>query len=133
METIEKNLVPESKRSGFLPRHVGKAFFFFENAVYDWMGQLCPEYQGGYWQFYELSSGGFFMAFDSEQPLKVTFPQNYFEEMMTPEAASIAANLFALNSLCWKTESQQLIDAYYALRDFAASHQEGAKILRVID
>lgn len=133
METITKTQVPEAQRGDFLPRHVGNAFMRFENSIYDWMGQLCADYNGGYWQFYELSNGGFFMALDSEKRFRAVWPDNYSDEEMSAEAASIAANLFALNALCWQSPSEALTEAYYALRDFAAQHNEGAKIMRVID
>ncbi len=134
MESITKTRVPDEKRGDYLPRHVGNGFFAFENGVYDWMGQLCAEYSGGYWQFYDLSNCGFFMGLDTDvKQFHVENPANYFEDDMTPEAVSIAACLFSLNGLCWQTRSGQITDAYYALRDFAAAHAEGAKIMRLID
>ena len=131
--TITKTKVPDDERMEFLPRKLGKLFLKFEMSVYAHMDNLCPEYRGGFWEFYDLSNGGFYMAYDHEESLRVVFPFNYFDEEMSADAASIAANLFALNSLTWDTRSEQAIDAFYALRDFAAEHPEGAKIMRVID
>lgn len=131
--TITKTQVSDSQRTGFLPRKVGKAFLRFEMNVYDWMGQLCPDYLGGYWQFYELSNGGFYMALDSDETMRAVFPSNYFEDHMSADGLSIAANLFALNGLCWQGGGERATDAYYALRDFAAAHAEGGKIMRLID
>jgi hypothetical protein len=134
-KVITKTLVPESKRSNFLPRNIGSAFLKFEMNVYGWMDRLCSDYSGGFWQFYDLSNGGFYMAYDDEEALRVVFDPNYFEENMTSDAVSIAANLFALNALCWQQQGsgEVITDAYYALRDYAADHKEGAKIMRLID
>jgi len=33
-----------------------------ENLVYLWMKKLCDEYNGGYWTYYKLSNGGYYMA-----------------------------------------------------------------------
>ena len=131
--TIKKTLVPENQRLGFLLQKLGKDCLLFEINVYAQMDWLCPEYKGGYWQFYNLSNGGFYMALEREEPLRVVFPNNYFDEPMSTDAASIAANLFALNGLCWKAGNAHLSDAYYALRDYGAAHKEGARIMRVID
>ncbi len=117
----------------FLPRRVGKKFLEFEMNVYGWMDTLCPDYECGYWQFYTLSNGGFYMAYDHAVALRAVFPNNYFDEEMSADAASIAANLFALNGLCWKASSEKITDAFYALRDYAAQHKEGGKIMRLID
>ncbi len=129
--TITKTQVPDSQRLGFLPRKVGKKFLRFEMNAYDWMGQLCPDYLGGYWQFYALSNGGFYMALDSADTMRAVYPPNDFDDQMSTEALSITANLFALNGLCWLSE--RVTDAYYALRDFAAEHEEDGKIMRLID
>lgn len=131
---ITKTLIPEAKRLDFLPSKLGKYALEFEMVVYGWMDKLCEAYKGGYWQFYALSNFGFYIAFEHEEVLRVQWPDNYSDEEMSPEAASIAANLFALNSLCWKYPSEgDFTQDYYLLREFAAQHSEGAKIMRVID
>jgi Antirestriction protein len=33
-----------------------------ERTVYDVLNELAPDYCGGYWHFYALSNGGFYMA-----------------------------------------------------------------------
>jgi hypothetical protein len=59
---IAARLVPDPERMGFLPKHFGsRRYLQGENAVYDWMRRLCPDYTGGFWDFVELSNGGFYM------------------------------------------------------------------------
>ena len=130
---ITKRQIPEAERLDFLPRKVRNAYLQFETSVYNLMGQLCADYSGGYWQFYELSNGGFYMALEDDKTMHVDFPANYFEDDMSPETLSIAACLFSLNALCWQTKSEQITDNFYALRDFAIQHKEAGKILKLID
>lgn len=137
--TILPTLVPGHLRLAFLPRvfgprHYGQA----EAEVYGWMGNLCPEYHGGYWQFYDLSNGGFYLApeakvtADQAGPVFVVRAPNGFEETMSYDAAGITATLYAINSLIWKG-ADHLEDAFYKLRDFAIEHRESRQILRAID
>ena len=55
-------MVTEEDRVDFFPKHCARAFLMFESHVYNWMRRLCPNYDGVFWQFYELSNGGFYMA-----------------------------------------------------------------------
>lgn len=43
------------------------------------------------------------------------------------------ATLFALNTLINVEANGELIDRYYALRDFASDHPEGPAIFKLID
>lgn len=60
--TLSASLVPEQSRIDCLPSHFGKYMLIAENAIFNIMGELCSTYSGGYWNFFELSNGGFFMA-----------------------------------------------------------------------
>ncbi|MEM7621526.1 MAG: antirestriction protein [Pseudomonadota bacterium] len=41
--------------------------------------------------------------------------------------------LFALNALIERNQSAKLVDAYYHLRDFEASHDHNKKIMTFLD
>ncbi|WP_444998616.1 antirestriction protein [Aliikangiella sp. IMCC44359] len=73
------------------------------------------------------------MSFDSDDTFKVCNPDNYFDDTMSADRASIGVNLCALNALAWETEQESIIYAYYALSDFVAFHPENRKIMRFID
>lgn len=130
---ITKIKVSRKQRLNTLPVLFGNKCIMFEQMVYSYMDKFCSDYHGGFWEFYFLSNGGFFMSLLHGEKLLVSFPENYFEEIMSPEAISIGVNLYALNELAWKTEKESIIDLYYALRDFASQHEEGAFIMRLID
>jgi hypothetical protein len=69
-QTVEDNAVTASLVTGearpdFLPFYFGtRRMLRGEALVYGWMKRLCKSYDGGYWHFYTLSNGGFYMAPD---------------------------------------------------------------------
>lgn len=131
--SITATLCPDEERLDFLPHYCGKHFLQFENSVFAIMQEYATDYNGGYWQFYRLSNGGFYIALEDDKRHQVENPNNYFSGEMSTEALSLGVNLFALNVLTWKTEDQKLVDHYYALRDFASEHAEAAQIMGFID
>lgn len=54
--------VEDSERINTLPRHFGNRLLTLEGAVCDFMRRFSPDYRGGFWDFIELSNGGFYMA-----------------------------------------------------------------------
>lgn len=54
----------------FLPDLFGGDFMTSEASVYAYAQRYCPEYQGGFWQFYRLPDGGGFMAPDVPDPVQ---------------------------------------------------------------
>ena len=139
--SIVATRVPDHQRLAFLPRVFGpKHYRRGECAVFDWMARLCPDYRGGFWHFYDLSNGGFYLALDEgslkgpngARQMHLVWEDNAFEGTMSAAAAGVVASLFAINHLIWGG-CGELEDAYYALRDYAAEHPEGRQILRAID
>lgn len=130
---IRCTTVPGDERLNFLPRVFGPRLMMRgEAAVFNWMSELCREYRGGFWDFVDLSNGGFYMRLVTDKPLAIRVDGNGFDEAMSADAASIVASLFAINDLLFKG-ADHLHDAYYQLRDFAMEHPEGRQILQAID
>ncbi|WP_436628726.1 antirestriction protein [Enterobacter hormaechei] len=59
-----------AQRLTFLPDMFGGDYMTAEASVYAYAQRYCPDYQGGFWQFYRLPDGSGFMAPDVES---VTF------------------------------------------------------------
>ena len=131
-DTIKKTLCPINERLEFLPKYAGAVFLQYEHHIYNLMGAHSPDYNGGYWEFYHLSNGGFFMALASDEVLKVEQPSNYFDDTMSAEAFSIGANLYAL-CLFAEQDPERFAPLFHKLRDFAIEHDEAGKILGFID
>lgn len=116
-----------------LPAMFGHRMGYFEALVYEWMATLADEYDGGYWEMYLLSNGGFYMALASKSTFAVSVDGNGFSGELTADAAGVVVCLFALNQLAWSTEEPAMVDLYYALREFAACHPEARLIFQAID
>lgn len=136
---ITVSLVAEDKRLDFFPRYVGRRWMMqFEMRLYRRMEQLCSDYKGGYWNFYELSNSGFYLAPKATRTFLMASP-NYATEEVSADAAGIIATIFALNELMFIMDDggdsgiDDIITRYYALRDFAAEHPESSKIFAIID
>ena len=129
---IEAQQVPDDTRIHTLPRHFGQHMLIVEDAVYCWMRRLASEYSGGYWHFYELSNGGFYVAPDCE-PLLLRVEGNGYEGFMSSAAAGITACLFSFSHLSFRIADEVISAHYHLLRDFAVEHQEAGAILAAID
>lgn len=133
-DIIKARRVAEADRLDFLPRYFTPRWMLRgESLVYSWMRRLSSDYQGGYWEFYELSNGGFYLALTGQEALRLSVEGNGFDGVVSADAAGIIATLFALNHLACETRSEGIIDLYDALRDFALEHSERASILHAID
>lgn len=132
------NLVSDENRLSFLPAYFGPRLMMRgESLVYGWLSQLSEDYGGGFWSFYTLSNGGFYMAPDYDTKMRVVVPGNGFSREMSADAAGIVANLFALCQLASEAAGtdagDMLIDRYHALREFVDTHPEGGAIFAAID
>lgn len=130
---IQSQLISDNQRLAFLPKHLNKEYLSFESTVYRTMGTICNTYHGGYWDFYELSNNGFYIAPHSNESFNIFVHGNGYEGSLSSDAAGIIATTYALNNLAWRTESDEIIDKYYALLDFAGQHHEFKQIFAAID
>ena len=125
--------VAEADRMAFLPRYAGRRFLLVETATFRFLEQMSPDYQGGYWHFYTLSNGGFFMTPSGPGRLQLCCEGNGYTGTVSAQAAGIIATAMALSHLSCQFEEERLIDAFYQLRDFASSHAEAPAIFRALD
>jgi hypothetical protein len=133
MQKIEAYLVLEDARMGTLPRHFGARMMTVEHTVYHFMRKFVADYKGGFWDFYELSNGGFYMATTSE-PVKFNVDSNGFEGTLSADAAGITVCLFAFSHLSFQQPTHDMFSRhFYALREFAMGHMEAGLIFAAID
>jgi hypothetical protein len=124
--------VPDDERLDTLPRHFGRYMMRVEDAIYTFLRELAQEYRGGYWHFYELSNGGFYMA-PQLGLLDLQVDGNGYAGRMSADAAGITACLFAFSHLSFQIQNDLISRHYYALRDFALEHAEARAIFAAID
>lgn len=105
-----------------------------EPFVYSIMDKLSRDYNGGYWGFYQLSNGGFYMAPDFNAKFTVSC-ENGFSGSMTADALGITACLYAYSHLSFGDDefAEVCAQQYHWLREYMLEHPEVVNILRAID
>ena len=130
---IEARLVDDSRRLSMLPHYFGRRMMMFESAVYNFMHRFGPDYRGGFWQFYELGNGGFYMAPDGES-FRFQVDTNGYEGVMSADAAGITVCLFACSHLSFYNGGDELFaERFHQLREFVLQHAEADEIFAAID
>jgi hypothetical protein len=96
-QPVTASLVADNHRLTFLPSYFGPRLMMRGEAlVYAWLRRLSEDYDGGYWNYYTLTNGGFYMAPKPDKRLRVEVDGNGFSGEMSADAAGIVATLFAL-------------------------------------
>jgi hypothetical protein len=66
--SVCRYLIPEVQRLAHVKRVFGLHFpLQLEPIVYGITDRITADYQGGYWHFYTLDNGGFYMAPDDDR------------------------------------------------------------------
>jgi len=132
---ISAELVPEALRIDVADGLFGMRFpLKLEPAIYKFAEYLSSEYNGGYWDFFRLSNGGFYMAPRLDGAFAVSC-ENGYEGALSADALGIAACLYAYSHLSFDGNHFDDICAqqYHWLREFAMEHAEAAGVLAAID
>lgn len=126
--------VEDSERLMTLPRHFGKRLLVLEGTVYDFMRRFAPDYRGGFWDFIELSNGGFYIALEHEGTFRFSVDTNGYDGELSADAAGITVCLFAYSHLSFRYPDDDLFgDYFHRLREFAIQHAEASEIFAAID
>jgi hypothetical protein len=133
---ITRQQVPEQQRLQITSDLFGLDFpLHLEPLVYVLADHLASEYQGGYWEFYALSNGGFYMAPQSDTLFQVSC-ENGFEGELSAEALGITVCLYAYSQLSFSRHdrlAKTCARQYHWLRDYMLEHSEAGAILAAID
>jgi len=108
--------------------------FKLEPTIYGMADRLAPAYNGGYWHFYGLSNGGFYMAPATDAMFEVSC-ENGFDGKLSADALGITACLYAYSNLSFGEGAfpQTCAQHYQLLREFSMEHAEARAILRATD
>ena len=134
---ISKTQCALGQRLYFLPHYLGRAHAAFQNRLFYLAKQLLEPYDGGYWEFYHLSNGGFVMALDDDDAITVNSPNGSSAEV-NAETASIVVCLMTLSDLSFTLQADsdalhKVVTSFHALREFAWEHPSSNTILKLID
>jgi hypothetical protein len=131
---ISSHLVPDGDRVHFVHSLFGLYFpLRLEPTVFNMAGRLAQDYRGGYWQFYALSNGGFYMAPDADACQVVC--ENGYVGQLSAEALGITACLYAFSHLSFggAAFADVCAEHYQLLRKFMLDHAEARAILAATD
>lgn len=102
--------------------------------IFQFATQLAFAYGGGYWNFYTLSNGGFFMAPKLDESFRV-IADNGYEGTMSADALGITACLYAFSNLSFDEGpfGETCTEHYHWLYELAIVHSEASAIRAAID
>ena len=134
--TITRERLLDNQRTSITGGLFGTHFpLLVEPLVFALTESMSGEYKGGYWQFYRLSNGGFYMAPDSERYYPVAC-QNGYEGILSADALGITVCLYAYSHLSFldnPTLAEACAEQYHLLRDYMLEQTEAEGILGAID
>ena len=134
---ITATRVSEAQRLNFLPHHFGAHMMRVEHYFYTRCRDLLENYSGGYWEFYNLSNGGCYMAINGD-PMTFFNADSGVRATLSADGAGIIVMLYVLSELSFTFQSdeqfsERLGDRFHQLRAFAATHPDRGVIFNAID
>ncbi|MEY8712246.1 antirestriction protein [Mangrovibacter phragmitis] len=138
-QAADNVLLTGAQRLTFLPDLFGSDFMLSEASVYGYAQRFCPDYPGGFWQFYRLPDGGGYMAPDVDT-LTFCNTDNGFEQTVSGDVAGIILTALVLNHRSWHHSHhdreelcRHFCRRYEQLMAFADTHPDAAVIWRALD
>ena len=132
---ITRHLVPEAHRMAFVDKLFGISYVLkLEPTVFRFAEQLATNYDYGYWQFFSLSNGGFYMAPRSNTTFNMVCDNGY-EGKLSADALGIVSCLYGFSNLSFGEGAfaDTCANQYHLLREYIFGHPEVKAILRAID
>lgn len=116
-----------------LPAICGHSCVALEHTIYDMMGAMSDDYDGGFWNYFSLSNGGFFMAPTAPAFLTINSPNGYVATV-TAETAGIVACAMAYSHLSFREhDGHRFAEAYAHLSDYIFQNKDAGVIRAILD
>lgn len=126
-------LVPDNKRTDAIFQTYGNMCVKFEQAVYNIMSMLAPDYTGGYWHYYTID-GAFLMALKPGTTFKVSNPHNYYDGELDSFDLSIAVNLMAISAIsASRGASSEMLHTWEMLQKFYKTLPSRPELYKLLD
>jgi hypothetical protein len=134
---IATEVTSDEDRMEFLPGHLGPHLMCGQSKPFEWAERLSSDYKGGSWKFYDLTAPtggviGWYTAPACDKQFNVQQNMNGYKGVMSADAFGITATIFTIAELM-QGGDEKLINAYYALMDFADQHAESSAIFGAVD
>ena len=137
---IQTKIVDDEQRLDLLPTFFGFDCVNVENTIYRFMRLLTPFYDGGFWEFMQLSNGGFYMYCTGSGTYQMEWEMNGFSGEVSNETAGIIVTLFTLSNLSMYYYEKEKIKMYekccelhWKLYDYAKQLDDYPLIRQAID
>ncbi len=134
--SISRTLIPENQRIDFTAKLFGNHFpLQLEPFIYFMADTMSEDYLGGYWEFYALGNGGFYMAPSGDKRFRVSC-ENGFNGSLSADAFGVVCCMYAYSHLSFGTPTpftETCAEHYHLLREYMYEHPEARAILQAID
>ena len=135
LNLVTRELVLEDQRLSITEKLFGMHFpLQLEPVIFNITERMAEDYHGGYWDFFMLSNGGFYMAPSGDEIYHVSC-DNMFEGDLSADALGITACLYAYSHLSFAGDAfaHNYADHYHRLREYMFEHPEVREILGATD
>ncbi|WP_243391614.1 antirestriction protein [Pseudohalioglobus lutimaris] len=133
---ITRHLIPEDQRLSATADLFGTFFpLRLEPVIYGITDRMAEDYHGGYWLYYLLENGGFYMAPNWEQHFSAK-SLNGWQGELSADALGIIVCLTAYSHLSFggpEPFARTCAEQYHLLREYMCEHPELGEILGAID
>jgi len=131
-DIVATRVTDEQERLLCLPRVAGARCVVLEHTVYAMLRAICDTYDGGFWDYYKLSNGGFYMAPASESLFHLVC-ENYFERDVSADAAGVIATSYAYSHLSFSIGGERFGLASRQLSSYIAQREDAVLIFAALD
>ena len=125
--------VPAGERFSFLMHRFDRHHTTVDMFLKSFAVELCPDYRGAQWQFFETSTGTLFMVPSGYESLHVRIDTNGFDARVSAEVAGLIVSLYVLARLCDVSRSHEHMRMLVLLRNYALTHAQATTVFRAID
>ncbi len=124
--------VPAGERLSFLIRRFDKHHATVELFLRSFAVELCPDFKGAQWRFFETSTGTVFMVPSGYDSLHVCIDESRFDARVSAEVAGLILSLYMLARLCDVSRSQEHMRMLVRLRNYALTNAQATTIFRIL-
>jgi hypothetical protein len=133
---VTRHLVPEDQRLAVTAGLFGAYFpLAIEPVVFSITERMAKDYHGGYWNFYQLSNSGFYVAPEDDQVFAVSC-DNYFTGKLSADALGVVSCMYTFSHLSFSRDQgfgRLCAEHYHRLRGYMFTHPEVSSILGATD
>ena len=135
LNLVTREIVPENQRLAITERLFGIHFpLKLEPVIYGITDRMAKDYDGGYWDFFTLSNGGFYMAPAEDRVFHVKC-DNMYEGDLSADALGICSSLYAYSHLSFNNGRFARVCAchFHMLRSYIFEHVEARELIQATD